>query len=89
MNAYKYVKGAVGRRKKWIDTNFKIGKPCSDCGVCYPPYVMDFDHLPGTNKQFGIGSGVLRNGKKKLALEISKCELVCANCHRERSHRRQ
>src|SRR5579859_409177 len=25
-------------------------KPCVDCGGIFPPYVMDFDHLPGFDK---------------------------------------
>jgi hypothetical protein len=22
-------------------------RPCADCGVQYPPYIMDFDHVSG------------------------------------------
>lgn len=56
--------------------------PCADCGVKYPSYVMDFDHRG--EKEFNIANsrslGVIR-----LAQEISKCDVVCANCHRERT----
>lgn len=61
-------------------------KPCADCGVSYPPYVMDFDHRPGTGKSFQISSSVV--GGRSLATvqaEIDKCDLVCSNCHRERT----
>lgn len=61
-------------------------KPCLDCGVQYPPYVMDFDHID--NKLFGIGGGSGKNFDKLLE-EILKCELVCANCHRERTFKRK
>lgn len=25
-------------------------QPCADCGVRYPPYVMDFDHVRGPKR---------------------------------------
>ena len=57
--------------------------PCVDCGIRYPPYVMDFDHRdPATKKK-----AVSRIHSIQMAAdEIAKCDLVCANCHRERTH---
>lgn len=66
--------------------------PCKDCGVSYPYYVMDFDHLNGEEKLFNIskiGNFKGKDGKKKLIAEIQKCEVVCSNCHRERTHERK
>lgn len=60
-------------------------KPCADCGVQYPYYVMDFDHVRGT-KLFNIGEGATNFGQERLLAEIEKCDVVCANCHRERTH---
>jgi hypothetical protein len=60
--------------------------PCADCGVQYPAWVMDFDHIRG-DKRFDVGTGV-RRSLAVLLEEIAKCEVVCANCHRERTHRR-
>ena len=57
--------------------------PCIDCGECYPPYVMDFDHVRG-EKVCQIGC-YLNTSWKKILEELQKCELVCANCHRERT----
>jgi hypothetical protein len=49
---------------------------------------MHWDHLPGFEK-IGEISGTLRNrGAAKILAEISKCELVCANCHAIRTYRR-
>src|SRR3712207_3672000 len=62
-------------------------RPCADCGIQYPYYVMDFDHREGTTKSF-ILSEVARATRKTLASEIAKCDVVCANCHRERTYRR-
>lgn len=62
--------------------------PCSDCGIKYPPYVMDFDHT-GDDKQFNV-SRLWRLGCSLATLkkEIAKCELVCSNCHRVRTFTR-
>lgn len=62
-------------------------KPCADCGVSYPPYVMDFDHIG--DKKFNIGSAKNKYSKKLIQKEILKCEIVCANCHRERAHKQR
>jgi hypothetical protein len=62
-------------------------RPCADCGVQYPYYVMDFDHRDGATKSF-ILSDVPRATSKSLIREIEKCDVVCANCHRERTHQR-
>ena len=57
-----------------------------DCGVKYPPYVMDFDHRPGEKKSYHIGVMVNRRfTKKRIQEEIDKCDVVCANCHRVRT----
>lgn len=65
-------------------------KPCADCGREYPPYIMDFDHLPGMQKVSNVCKMLSEGRAKKAVLdEISKCEVVCANCHRERTHKRR
>lgn len=62
-------------------------KPCKDCGIKYPYYVMEFDH--SHSKKFQLGSAAKGHYSKQEVLnEISKCELVCANCHRVRTHLR-
>lgn len=62
-------------------------KPCQDCGVKYPPCVMDFDHRPGEVKLFLVSRRWC--GKQKVADEIAKCDVVCANCHRLRTEARR
>lgn len=58
------------------------GTPCTDCKRTFDPYIMDFDHLPNSNKLFTISSAVGRGiSRQKIKDEINKCELVCANCH--------
>lgn len=72
----------------WLDS-LKEGRPCADCGRLYPPYVMEWDHLPGTTKTLALANTRRAvYGKKRILAEIAKCELVCANCHRERTFSR-
>ncbi len=60
---------------------------CADCGMKYPYYVMDFDHGEDEVKEFGLNS-LGRITLSVLKREINKCDVVCANCHRERTERR-
>ena len=65
-------------------------KPCTDCGVSYHPVVMDFDHREGEVKLFGLAQAPSRGkSEEDILAEISKCDLVCSNCHRMRTHRRK
>lgn len=73
---------------KWLDSlkNFS----CMDCGNKFPPYVMDWDHRPEEVKVFTMGT--IRNrvhSKERILEEISKCDLVCSNCHRIRTYLRR
>ena len=65
------------------------GVPCMDCGISYPPYVMDFDHRDPTVKSFGLGPSPLSKTLEEIKLEVAKCDVVCANCHRIRSYERR
>lgn len=60
--------------------------PCKDCNKQFPPYVMDFDHLE--DKKFNIGTSINRFSWETILTEVNKCDIVCANCHRIRTHRR-
>ncbi len=64
--------------------------PCTDCNVRYPYYVMQFDHLDPDLKDFNVGTVANRDFSiSAVKKEIEKCELVCANCHAERTHQRR
>lgn len=60
-------------------------KPCADCGESFPYYVMHFDHLG--DKEFDVSRGHQKSWAK-IEAEIAKCEVVCANCHAIRTHKR-
>lgn len=61
-------------------------RPCVDCKDVHPVYVMEFDHSRG-KKRFVVSDGV--KTLKLLLREIAKCDVVCANCHRIRTHKRR
>ena len=63
--------------------------PCVECGVQWPPPAMDFDHRPGTIKKFNIGGqGPASHTEEEILTEAAKCDVVCACCHRLRTHER-
>lgn len=66
----------------------KETNPCTDCSNYYPYYVMDFDHLDGASKIDSIAKLTGDGSREQVFKEMSKCELVCANCHRVRTHKR-
>lgn len=66
--------------------SLKDYKPCTDCGKAYPYYVMQFDHL--NDKMENIANMPGHYSWDKIETEISKCELVCSNCHCIRTYKR-
>lgn len=71
--------------KKNIVNSLK-NKPCMDCGNEYNHWQMDFDHRDPSTKIMKICDMVRKSFTIEAVLyEISKCDLVCANCHRLRT----
>lgn len=63
--------------------------PCLDCGGTFHPSAMTFDHRPGTEKVADLAS-LARDGCTGLfEQELSKCDVVCANCHALRTFLRR
>jgi hypothetical protein len=50
---------------------------------------MDFDHRDPRTKSFELTRVAGRVSLAKLLAEVAKCDIVCANCHRERTYRQQ
>jgi hypothetical protein len=63
-------------------------RPCTDCGVQYPYYVMDFDHRESEIKEYELNC-VDRMTIRAIIREIGKCDVVCVNCHRKRTWQRR
>ena len=64
----------------------KLESGCVDCGYNDHPQALDFDH---TEDNKVMNPSALRRYNLAAALvEASKCEVVCANCHRIRTYER-
>lgn len=72
----------VRARQEWFKS-LKTG-PCVDCGRSFESCCMDFDHVRG-EKVTGVGQ-MLTLSEDRIMAEIAKCDLVCACCHRIRTH---
>lgn len=77
------------RERQAVVEEIKLRSGCVDCGYNANPRALDFDHLPGAVKRFTVAAGVI-SGRSldEILAEITKCEVVCANCHRIRTAER-
>lgn len=89
LNADRIREGRRARRERLREKVriYKSARPCMDCGKSYPHYVMDFDHRDPSAKISEIAN-MLKDCRPWVIIleEIEKCDLVCANCHRVRTH---
>ena len=75
----------VQRRRikiKKLAIEYKGGK-CEKCGYDKCDAALDFHHIDSNQKEFGIGNKGYTRSWERIKIELDKCILVCANCHRE------
>ena len=85
----------ISNRKKYIDKSKRLRKKyrkqfyswmqdkyCKDCGNS-DFRVLEFDHLE--DKKYNISERIGAQTLESLMIEINKCDIVCANCHRIRT----
>lgn len=78
------LKRSINRRKKMKEEAIiLLGGKCADCGIKYHRDVYDFHHINPANK-LGDPGAMMQRSRKVFFEEISKCILLCANCHRQR-----
>jgi hypothetical protein len=66
-----------------VINNFK-NKPCNICNIQYNLFNMQIDHIDGANKIKDVCQ--LKSCKlSKLLIELDKCQVLCALCHRKKS----
>lgn len=82
-----YSKTRCAGRNREIILKAKC-RPCTDCKVQYNPWVMQFDHRDPLQKKFNLSKSKTCS-VKILLTELAKCDVVCANCHAERTARGQ
>lgn len=87
-NRDKIKKRQKHTRAKWLkwfkSLNYNI---CSKCGYnkCFD--AIEFHHRDPSKKSYGIASRFAwafnEKNKELLLKEIAKCDILCANCHKE------
>lgn len=82
---YRRRRNAQRQEKRDFLNDIKASTPCMDCHQSFSPYVMDFDHRDPSQKEY-MPSQLPRHSWAILRAEIAKCDIVCANCHRVRTH---
>lgn len=71
-------------RKQIVD-EYKVLHGCARCG--YKDYAIAIDAHHTGEKNFCISDGVKGcKAIEAILVELEKCELVCANCHRIEHH---
>ncbi len=87
---YKSHKKAYVVKLRREIADIKEASPCMDCGQYFPACVMDFDHRDPSQKKgrgYRVSALVTIGARLKVFTEIEKCDLVCSNCHRIRTHK--
>lgn len=74
------------RRKRKLKLIKLHNSKCKICGYKKCVRGLQFHHLDPKEKSFGIAEKGACLSFKKMIQEISKCILVCANCHAEIEH---
>ena len=69
------------RRAKEIGIN-KLGGKCIKCGNS-KTYLLDFHHRNPNEKEGELSDFSKGYDLNKFFEELSKCDLLCSNCHRE------
>ncbi|MFZ1721883.1 MAG: hypothetical protein WAU07_05255 [Microgenomates group bacterium] len=80
-----YLIKAVKKRRAHLREKAvaESGGKCRICGYKRVITALEFHHKDQTQKDFGLSQRGLTRSWEKIKIEIAKCILVCANCHRE------
>ena len=67
---------------------YRLDRGCMDCGYREHWIALEFDHRPGEVKLFEVSQFRFIGSWQQMLDEIAKCDVVCSNCHRIRTHER-
>lgn len=79
---YQRIKDRARLMKEW----FKEYKTALKCVACGENHIscLDFHHRDPKEKDIKLAEVINRGwGKERILLEIDKCNVLCANCHRK------
>lgn len=75
------MRGFYAKRKHRL-RDLKRDRACQRCGYSNP-CALDFHHRDPSTKEFDIAQKAWSVSEERLIAEIEKCDVLCANCHRE------
>jgi hypothetical protein len=81
-NAKSYRSQKRRRHRRKTELVASAGGSCIDCGYSVCPAALEFHHRDALMKEFGVGN--FGGSLERLQEEVSKCDLLCASCHRLR-----
>lgn len=73
------------RREKKTEWVKKFGSVCNRCKQSFPDYIFEFHHTDPETKET-TPSQLFMFSDTKIAEELSKCIMVCSNCHKTIHH---
>jgi hypothetical protein len=59
------------------------GGECKVCGYNKCVDALEFHHRDPNTKEFGVAAKGYTRSWDKVKEELDKCDMLCANCHRE------
>jgi hypothetical protein len=84
------------RKAESFAKNWKKEHPlCADCSskhgepVYYKWYQLEFDHVGPKRVTLGYARQLRTLTEDELRREIAMCDIVCRNCHAERTYQRR
>lgn len=88
---YSYCKNCFNEysKERWKEKKRKAieykGGKCSSCGYNKCPDVLEFHHRNAETKEFDWKK-LRQMSWDKVTKELDKCDMLCANCHREKHY---
>jgi len=70
------------RKEAWEEIIESKGGCCGECKKEFHFSCYDLHHVDPTKKEYSMAALVVNKTPGKLLNELSKCILLCANCHR-------
>lgn len=84
INTNNYKAQKLRGLKRKYEVIMQRGGKCKSCGYNKNISALEFHHINPDKKEFQIDMRHFSNMKlETLQLELIKCKLLCANCHRE------
>lgn len=95
-----YIKAHYEKNKEYYKERVRINKQAkinfiqrvkrlSQCKICNESrwWVLEFHHTDPTKKDGNLGDQAKSWSIKRIKEEIRKCDILCANCHKDIHHR--